>query len=557
MCRIKISASRILMICFLIVCFLTTRVYASGQPVFSNHLEQANVQSSSETIITYVDCENIGNIAVRLEVPETTRYPDGAPVVVEVSTWFIAFENFHRVNDTRRIGAITVSYLWPGRIDSASGAQSEGEYDYGGSGSLKVLRDVIRFACGDIPDMNGDYIDDLLQITPLTSNVGLFASSHSGVVATNVLAHHGAEMPGVKYLVGRENPTRDEMYPLEIGHFDAQRNPILNPFYDENDYSPLTVTVDYSTVGWYDDGQSMPRPYFAARDTIPEHILHPTICPKLFGKRYYSHAITQALLDNGALTLANWPEGLATPAETQAHWPFRITVHNYPAIGNVLPDLKVMLVFSRDDHVQAAQTKPHIHQAWDGFHKRAGLWVRMNPDRAYAQSVNPDYNLNFPDNRAQEEPGDWIYIRDWGFPVGPGTREDIWLASVAEMADRIHENNWDTNLDQVFYPVLVETEVTRVGAGEDCSPVEFNLEQNYPNPFNPETTIEFSLAQSGFVTLKIYDTLGREIITILRDNLEAGIHKIQWNAMNLPSGTYICRLKTKEFTKTVTLLFTK
>ena len=407
-------------------------------------------------LVTYVDSDG-DRIAVRVEVPLQPRYPEGAPVVVEVSTWFTPKSGFHRVNDTTQIGAITVSYLWPEREDPDTGAQSEGVYDYGGPDSLEVLRDVIRFASGLIPDVDGYYIDELVAVTPLTDNVGLFASSHSGVMATNVLAHHGLELPTVKYLVGRENPTRDEMYPLELGHFDDQRNPVYNPFYDEDDYSPTTVTVDYSTVGWYQaDPQSPGRPYFAAGNGLPEHVLHETISPTMWGKRYYSHAITQALLDNGALTLENWPENLATPAETQATWPFRITVHNYPAFVTQAPNLKVMLIFAQDDHVQAAETKPHIHQAWDGFTDAAGLsWVRMNPDLAYVQAINSSYGAGFPDNPANSEPADWHNIRSWGFPAGPGgIREDVWLASVAEMADRVREDNWEDDLDEVLvqYP---------------------------------------------------------------------------------------------------------
>ena len=200
-----------------------------------------------------------GRIAVRIEVPEQPRYPEGAPVVVEVSTWFVPGNDFHRVNQTTQIGAITVSYLWPERVDVESGARSEGVYDYGGPDSLEVLRDVIRFASGLIPNVDGYTIDKLVAVTPLTDNVGLFASSHAGVVATNVLAHHGLELPTVKYLVGRENPTRDEMYPLELGHFDDQRNPVYNPFYDEDDYSPTTVTVDYSTIGVNLSSEPRPR----------------------------------------------------------------------------------------------------------------------------------------------------------------------------------------------------------------------------------------------------------------------------------------------------------
>jgi len=415
-------------------------------------------------LITYVDAppssppklggREGGRIAVRIEVPLQPRYPEGAPVVVEVSTWFVPGQGFHRVNETTQIGAITVSYLWPERTDPDSGAQSEGVYDYGGPDSLEVLRDVIRFASGLIPNVDGYYINELVAITPLTDNVGLFASSHAGVVATNVLAHHGAELPTVKYLIGRENPTRDEMYPLELGHFDEHGSPVYNPFYDEGNYSPITVTVVYSTVGWYQENEDDPgRPYFAAYDGFPEHILYEEIGPRLWDdKRYYSRALTQALYDNDAFGEEPWPDDLATITETLAAWPYRITVHNYPTLTTSAPHLRVMLVFADRDHVQAASSKPHIHQAWDGF-RGAGLWVRMNPDRAYVEQVQAEGPFgDYPDNDANAEPGDWSDARPLGFPHLQWSRQVVWLASVAEMADRVRADNWDDNLDEALYP---------------------------------------------------------------------------------------------------------
>ncbi len=517
--------------------------------------------SVADEIITYIQSPDTERVAVRIEVPKMPRYQEGAPVVVEVSTWFVFFTGFHRVNETTRIGAITVSYMWPERQDPGSGAVSEGVYDYGGPISLVVLRDVVRFASGQIPDIDGFTLDELIGMTPLFNNVGLFASSHSGVVATNVLAHHGSVLDRVQYLVGRENPTRDEMYPLELGYFDDQQNPVFNSFYDEADYSPTDLTVDYSTVGWYDDGISLPRPCFGAKDTLSEHILYHERFPRLYGKRTYSRRLTQALLDNGALTLENWPEDLSTPQETQLYWPFRTTVNNYTQFKTETPNLKVMLVFGKDDHVQAAISKPHIHQAWDGFRFGGDLWVRMNPDLAYVQSINPSYQANFPDNDANAEPLDWFQIRQWGFPVGPGTREDVWLASVAEMADRIYTDCWDANLDSVFYPTLVETDPTFVDQNDHPKRFSMISIQNYPNPFNPSTTIQYSILYSGDVRLSIFNIIGKEIITLIEGNQPAGGYEVVWDGKDrdghlAESGIYFVKIQTGEIqrTKKITLV---
>jgi hypothetical protein len=246
------------------------------------------------------------------------------------------------------------------------------------------------------------------------------------------------------------------MYACELGHFDGLHSPVCNPFFDESAYSPLTVAVDYSTVGWYQDPDpaDTDRPYFAAGNGHPQYVVGEH-GPKLWdGKRYYSRALTKALLDSPDLTPQTWPEDVATYTETLEAWPDRITVHNYPHLETQIPDLKVMLVFANSDHVQAPQTKPHIHQAWDGF-RGAGLWVRMNPDAAYVQAISPTLASGLPDNAANAAPADWGDIASWGFAAGPGVREEVWRASVAEMADRVQAGAWPppaNNLDGVLFP---------------------------------------------------------------------------------------------------------
>lgn len=87
-------------------------------------------------------------------------------------------------------------------------------------------------------------------------------------------------------------------------------------------------------------------------------------------------------------------------------------------------------------------------------------------------------------------------------------------------------------------------------------PSESRLDQNYPNPFNPSTVISFSLAKSGFTTLKIYDILGREVSTLLNENMSSGAHNISFDGSNLSSGIYIYQLSSKgnTITRRMTLI---
>lgn len=75
----------------------------------------------------------------------------------------------------------------------------------------------------------------------------------------------------------------------------------------------------------------------------------------------------------------------------------------------------------------------------------------------------------------------------------------------------------------------------------------YNLYQNYPNPFNPITTINFDLPKNGFVSLKIYDVVGSEIIKLIDNELEAGKHEVNFNANGLSSGVYFYRLEANDF----------
>ncbi len=80
-------------------------------------------------------------------------------------------------------------------------------------------------------------------------------------------------------------------------------------------------------------------------------------------------------------------------------------------------------------------------------------------------------------------------------------------------------------------------------------PGSFSLSQNYPNPFNPVTRINFQLHKSGFVNLTIFDMLGREVETIVNENLNAGTYNADWNAVNQSSGVYFYKLQAAGFSE--------
>ena len=85
----------------------------------------------------------------------------------------------------------------------------------------------------------------------------------------------------------------------------------------------------------------------------------------------------------------------------------------------------------------------------------------------------------------------------------------------------------------------------------------FELKQNYPNPFNPSTTITFSIPTSEFVTLKVYDVLGREVATLVNENLSAGSYSYNFDASNLTSGVYFYKLQAGKYSETKKMILSK
>jgi hypothetical protein len=107
----------------------------------------------------------------------------------------------------------------------------------------------------------------------------------------------------------------------------------------------------------------------------------------------------------------------------------------------------------------------------------------------------------------------------------------------------------------VLYNMLAVTPVEEQEV--DLLPDTYSLEQNYPNPFNPSTTIQFSLPNSGDVTLKIYNLLGEEVKTLVEEYREAGKHSVQFSANSLSSGIYFYSLQAGSFNQVKKMILIK
>ena len=86
-------------------------------------------------------------------------------------------------------------------------------------------------------------------------------------------------------------------------------------------------------------------------------------------------------------------------------------------------------------------------------------------------------------------------------------------------------------------------------------PQKFLLEQNYPNPFNPETVISYQLSVISYVSLRVFDLLGREVAVLLNEVKGPGTYSITWNAEGFPSGMYLYSLTSNPIGRTSDKIF--
>jgi len=127
------------------------------------------------------------------------------------------------------------------------------------------------------------------------------------------------------------------------------------------------------------------------------------------------------------------------------------------------------------------------------------------------------------------------------------------------------EEHLDNNLDNCFnydqkrlkLEELIENEVDREPLLDPNLPTEFKLFAAFPNPFNSMTRISYQLPEQSMVCLKVFDSAGREVTTIVNDKVEAGAYQESWNAANRPSGIYFYRLQAGSFTRTMKLVLVK
>ncbi|MBV6479661.1 MAG: hypothetical protein HGGPFJEG_02448 [Ignavibacteria bacterium] len=166
-------------------------------------------------------------------------------------------------------------------------------------------------------------------------------------------------------------------------------------------------------------------------------------------------------------------------------------------------------------------------------------------------TANEVNNAGFDIERKSVSSSEWTKI---GNVAGNGTTSNPQSYTYTDR--NLSAGSYNYRLKQIDYNGNFEyfnlgTEV------EVGNPTDYALSQNYPNPFNPTTKINFDLAKEGFVSIKVFDNLGKEVATLVNEFKNTGYYTVEFDARNLTSGMYYYRMEVNGFTKVLKMSLIK
>jgi len=163
-------------------------------------------------------------------------------------------------------------------------------------------------------------------------------------------------------------------------------------------------------------------------------------------------------------------------------------------------------------------------------------------------TVTETNNLGFEIQRKSE--GDYRTI---GFVDGHGTTTEIQNYSFTDM--NLETDLYHYRLKQIDFDGTIEfSEEIEI---EFFNPSKFELKQNYPNPFNPSTQISYNIANTEFVNLSIFNSLGEKVAELVNESKPAGEYTVTFDAGVFPSGVYIARISAGNFNQTIKMSLVK
>ncbi len=161
-------------------------------------------------------------------------------------------------------------------------------------------------------------------------------------------------------------------------------------------------------------------------------------------------------------------------------------------------------------------------------------------------------NFGFEIERSVNNSGEWSTI---GFKPGVGTSTQNQQYIFTDNISGLSLTSASYRLKQIDYDGKFE--YSKAVVLNDLTPFEFSVAQNYPNPFNPSTVLKVTLPAEQFVSVKVYNSLGQYVSTLVNGMINAGVHQFEFNAEGLSSGAYYAVVNAGENTSTIKMMLSK
>ncbi len=213
---------------------------------------------------------------------------------------------------------------------------------------------------------------------------------------------------------------------------------------------------------------------------------------------------------------------------TDINWKYLLTV-NLISMNPHLGQLFELRVVQQDNQMEIGRyTLPQI------LVPNFSVYI---PGFELGHDYNIDFYADFNGNQMYDSP-----------PTDHAWR----LSFSSDTGDVVEDFTHNTNFTDIQWPGA-----TGISEEEGLTPDKYILEQNFPNPFNPSTTINFSILQRNFVSLRVFNIIGEEVSTLLNEEKDAGSYHVKFNALNIPSGIYFYKIIAGSFSATRKMILIK
>lgn len=363
------------------------------------------------------------------------------------------------------------------------------------------------------------YIKSVASALRIDTNYVFFLGSSAGafMALQNVYMNKESERPAATYKVSHIPPTLDDG--PDLGDLDAINSSL------KFGSQPNAIIALWGAVG----DTTLIEPADADIHALLVHGTADNIVPFNVGSPFGASNLPPTY---GSYPINVRLKNLGKPAETYfvngaGHEFYGVTNGSWSPEPNAYWDTVLTLVtnFLHDQHKPDAKFSTSIN----------GKTVQFNNQTS--GSVSWFWNFGDGSTSTEENPKH-IYSSNGTY--------NVTLTALNQI------ESWDT----VSSPVVVSG-ATGISDKNNSAPLTFSLSQNFPNPFNPSTIIVYQIQGTDYVTLKVYDLMGREVATLVNEYKQPGIYEVKFNGSNLPSGIYIYKLTAGNFNASKKLILLK